>query len=172
MFSVAATKKKSVDRELNRRMRSLLRDIRDVNFAGKQGDTARGLGFSGGFLSDILNDKRGVGMDVISSAAKFRPIEVLRAIGIDPIAVALLVSEDSKGADVGLEGMPEEVRRAARAAIELLGCTADEVLMATRNAVLEFGDRSDDRDPEWWFGKIRDRVPRRQKSGLRKKSKR
>ena len=167
--NMAATKKKSVDSETNKKLRALATEIKDGSFGGYQNRTAVAIGVSGSFLSEFLGETRGAGVDLIAGIAKYRPLETLRYRHWVYSQATLLAFEES-GADMGELAFPEELRRAARAAMELLGCTADEVLSASQSALLEYGE-GDDRDPDWWLGKLRQRVPTRRRSGVRRKAK-
>jgi transcriptional regulator with XRE-family HTH domain len=167
---VAPTKKKSVDAPTNKRLREVALELKLSVFDDKQNRTARSLGVSGAYLSEFLGGTRGAGVDLITGLSKYRPLEVLRTLGINPRAIALLLSEEEAGLEMGAYRFPDELRRAARAAMELLGCTSDEVLSASEVVYAEYGDR-DDADPDWWLGKIRQRVPPRTKSGVHKKTK-
>lgn len=158
---------------MNRRLRIIVRGIRDNQFGGHQNEMAKSFKISGAYVSDFLNEKRGAGPELLQAVGRYKPLEVLRALDIAPESVLLLAGQEQEQEDSGVEAknFPDALQRAARAAMELLGCTADEVLRASNEIVTELG-RGDDseRDADWWLLEIRGRVPKRRRSHVRKRA--
>lgn len=158
---------KAFDPEVNDALRSMARRI--VASGVKQAVLADRIGVSAGFISDFLSEKRGGGMRVLTGLGRSYPLEFLELVGIEPATVATLwverpTGEDDQGGEMRV--LPESVRRAARAAIELDGCAPADAARAAAMAVAEFGEVPQ-ADPDWWLGKLRRHLPDRTGSGVR-----
>lgn len=166
-------KTKALEDKNNEVLRRALRDIITHHFSkppkGAQGRAAVALGVSGSFLSEVLSGSRGAGPELLRGIARYRPLEVLQALEIDPKTVLALWSDSGEEAGVlnGAE-IPDALRRAARAAIELLHCTADEARKAAESAWAET-THHEDADADWWLLQLRERLPRRKSSHVRRR---
>jgi hypothetical protein len=72
--------------------------------------------------------------------------------------------EGETGGEMG--NLPNDLKRAARAAIELFGCTPDAAVKAAEAALAKHGE-SPHGDPDWWLGKMRAFIEEYRKSGER-----
>lgn len=156
---------KSYDDETNEVLRALARKVKIELFSNNQTQMADEIGISASFLSDFLNEKRGAGLDMLVGLGKFAPLDLLNILGIDLGSVALLALPTSGGAE-GVMGLPDVVRRAARACIELTGCSPGEAGEAAVEAYETHGNVLNT-DADWWQQKIRDIVKGRARSGER-----
>lgn len=152
---------KAFDDSINERLRVLARKVLTEQCGGKQAELASRLGVSASFVSEFLNGGRGAGLETLSGLGRFAPLELLSILGIDPGVIVTLVEGHRE--EVGLAGLPEELRRAARAAVELTGCTPGEAGAAALAVYAEHGQRDD--DPDWWLLKVRKAIERAQASG-------
>ncbi len=159
-------KSKALKRESNDLLRDAVRAVIREDFDSAS-EAAVAFGVSGAYLSDFLAGNRGAGSALLFGVAKRDPIAFLRAIGVDPATVVVLWRETNKEGE--LPDLPEPLRRAARAAIELLHCHSDEAGKAAVNALEELGEGGEDRDPVWWLERLKERITRRTGSGVRKK---
>lgn len=157
---------KAFDDETNKSLRAVARKLRAGQFKEKQVALAVELGVTPSFLSDFLNARKGAGLDMLRGLARFAPLEVLAILRVDPGVIVTLVEGRHEELEAGLALMPEIVRRAARAAVELEGCTPGA---AGDAAVWCFGEHGavPDTDVDWWLGKIRKRLTETAKSGER-----
>jgi predicted transcriptional regulator len=158
---------KAFDDEINERLRDLAREMVRTRFDGNQSQLAEYLGVSGGFVSDFLNKKRGAGLETLSGLGRFAPLELLDILGIQPGVIVTLVEGLANQLEDGLASLPDELRRAARAAVELTGCTPGEAGEAALAVFTEQGPR-DGEEPDWWLLKIRAHLHARPKSGARR----
>lgn len=156
---------KSYDDVTNETLRALARKVMRERFEDKQVRLAEGLDLSTSFVSEFLNQGRGAGLEMLVGLAKFAPLETLSILGIEPELVVLLLSEKADGWE-GLMALPDIVRRAARACIELTGCTPGEAGDAAVEAFETHG-AVPGTDTDWWLTKIRGIVSGRAKSGER-----
>lgn len=154
--------------DTNAALRLLARRVIAERFGGTQARLAESFDVSEAFISDFLNEKRGAGLETLLGLARFHPLELLGIMGIDPSTIAVLwLDGGSSVEDDNMRRVPDEVRRAARAAVELTGCLPGEAGQAALAAWAEHGEVPG-ADPEWWLAKIRDHLPRRHGSGVRK----
>lgn len=157
---------KPYDDQTNEVLRALARKVKKSHFDDNQTSMAEAMDISGAFLSDFINEKRGAGLDMLVGLAKFAPLDLLTILGVDPGVIVMLAKENSEGLEAGLVALPDVVRRAARACIELIGCTPGEAGDAAVEAYEVHGDVPHS-DADWWQQKIRDIVKERAKSGER-----
>jgi hypothetical protein len=157
---------KSYDDQTNEALRALARVVKRDRFDGNQTQMAEGLGVSGAFLSDFINDKRGAGLDMLVGLGKYAPLDLLKILEIDPSVVVMMMARDAMGLEAGLMALPDGLRRAARACIELTGCTPAEAGDAALQAFADAGEPAIN-DPDYWLPKVRDVVKARPKSGER-----
>lgn len=151
--------------EVNDLLRELTQSVVDDCFSGKQAAFADAVGLSGPYVSEILGQKRGGGLELLISIARYRPLELLPILKIDPRTVSILWNEQrGEGAEMG--DLPNELKRAARAAVELFGCTPAVALQAASAALAKHGE-SPHADPDWWLGKMRGHIEEYRKSGER-----
>jgi transcriptional regulator with XRE-family HTH domain len=155
---------KAFDEDTNALLRKLAQALVDSQFNGTQAAFAKAIGLTPGFVSDFLNENRGAGLDLLRGVARYAPLELLEALQVDPRTVVLLAVERAEGGSMGK--LPNELARAARAAIELLGCTPAVALRAADAAFAEHGEFAHG-DPDWWLGKMREHIKDYQKSGER-----
>jgi transcriptional regulator with XRE-family HTH domain len=156
---------KNFGEEVNEQLRKLARSVVEVHFKGTQSSFASAIGVTPGFVSDFLAGKRGAGLELLRGVGKFRPIETLRILDISPRIVASLSLEQTTGeGDMG--DLPNELKRAARAAIELFGCTPHVAVKAAETAFRKYGEHPE-ADPDWWLGKMRGHIEEYRKSGER-----
>jgi len=157
---------KAFDDEINERLRSLARKLMADRGDGKGVRLAELLDVSPAFISEFLSGKRGAGLETLSGLGRFAPLELLSILGIEPGVVVTLIEGRHEEMEAGLSMMPEIVRRAARAAVELEGCTPGA---AGEAAVWCFGEYGavPDTDVDWWLTKIRKRLDSTAKSGER-----
>lgn len=152
------------DDETNDALRTLARKVMSDRGI-KQNKLAELIGVSPSYVSDFLNDNRGAGFAMLTGLGRLAPLEFLGMLDIDPGVVAAL--HEGKGLEGGdLMHVPDAVRRAARAVIELDGCTPGAAGDAAV-ALFEEHNRRLDQDADWWFAKIRKRVAESAKSGER-----
>lgn len=161
-------KSKALKDEANDQLRDAVRAIVKNDF-DTAGDAATAFGVSGAYLSDFIAGNRGAGAALLFGVAQHDPIAFLEAIGIDPKTVVILWRETDK--EGTLPELPDPLRRAARAAVELLHCHSEDAGKAAIHALDELGEGGDDRDPAWWLERLKERLPRRTGSGVRKKAK-
>lgn len=157
---------KAFDEKTNQILRVLARQMLKQEFDGVQSRLAKRLGVTAGFLSDFLSGKRGAGLDMLVGLGRFAPLEFLGVLGIEPGVVVTLIEGRHEELEAGLVNVPDVVRRAARAAIELEGCTPTAACEAALACWDEYG-AVPDTDADWWLGKIRKRISETSKSGER-----
>lgn len=158
---------KAFDDEINTQLRTLARRVMNERCEGKAVRLAELLEVSPAFISDFLNEKRGAGLETLSGLGRFAPLELLGILGIEPGVIATLLEGRANQLEDGLANLPDELRRAARAAIELTGCTPGDAGAAALAVFAEYGPREGD-DADWWLLKIRDYIRLRPKSGVRR----
>lgn len=157
---------KAFDDETNDILRRLARDLVMKRFGGIALRLAEMLEVSPSFVSEFLSGKRGGGLAMLTGLGRLAPLEFLGMLDIDPGVVAAL-HEGTVGAEgTDLMTMPEVIRRAARAAIELEGCSPGAAGDAAMAAFEEHGSVPGT-DVDWWLGKIRKRITETGKSGER-----
>lgn len=153
---------KAFEEDVNTSLRELARRVLMSRFGGTQARMAEQLNISPAFLSDFLNEKRGAGRELLAGLGRFEPLRLVAILGIDQRSLEVAL-EDSPIHEGAMAGTPEQLRRAARAALELTGCTAVQVSVAALDAFSEYGQQ--DADADWWLTKIRDRLPRQSSGG-------
>jgi hypothetical protein len=160
---------KSYDDQTNEVLRELARKVKRERFDDNQTKMAEGLGVSGAFLSDFINEKRGAGLDMLVGLGKFAPLDLLQILEIDPAVVVMMTANTTSVLEAGLMSLPDGLRRAARACIELTGCTPAEAGDAAVEAfdLVQAAGKGVPDDPDYWLQKIRDIVKARAKSGER-----
>ncbi|HEU4619515.1 MAG TPA: hypothetical protein VFV10_15870 [Gammaproteobacteria bacterium] len=157
---------KALPAEVIATLGALVQAVVDSNF-GTQKEMGKKTGLSQAHLSNVIKG-RGAGFHVLHALAQYRPADVARLLGIRPENIIALWSETSShGAAVG--ELPEFARRAARAAVELWGCTPDEAVAATRKA-LEMASDEEKAAPLAFLGLLRPYLPSKVKSGVRRKT--
>lgn len=156
---------KALEEDVNERLREVAVAIRESRFAGNQGELAEGLGISASYASDFINRKRGAGRDLLVGLGRLAPLELLSVLDIDPRVIVTLWREQAETGELDVMSMPEALRRAARAAIELYGCTPGEASAAAARAFKQFGEQPDE-DAEYWLAKLRKKLPERSESGV------
>lgn len=161
---------KAFDEKTNQILRVLARHVLKKEFGGVQSRLASKLGVTAGFLSDFLSEKRGAGLDMLVGLGRYAPLEFLGILGISPGVVVTLIEGKHEELEAGLVNVPDVVRRAARAAIELEGCTPGAACEAALACWEEWG-AVPETDADWWLGKIRKRISETGKSGERPSSK-
>lgn len=157
---------KAFDQQTNEILRGLARDVLKKKLDGNQAKLATGLGVSGSFVSEFLSGKRGAGLGTLIGLGQFAPLELLGILRIEPGVVATLVEGRNEELEAGLAMIPEVVRRAARAAVELEGCTPRDACDAALWCFQEHG-AVPGTDADWWLTKIRSRLASTAKSGER-----
>jgi hypothetical protein len=163
-------KTKALQPEENATLQALVRSVLDAHFPGRGGQSrfAEDTGVSQGHVSGMLNSGKGGGIQSLRALAKYRPVEVVRLLGISlPTLVGLWAETDPRGADMA--GLPEPLKRAARAAVELWGCTPDEAHKAALALLQQPQDPDQIRTPWEWASMLQAYLPPRSKSGLRRK---
>lgn len=172
-MAMAKAKTKALPAARNQKFREAVQALVDEEFGPRgQKQAAKALGISAPYLHDFLNEKRGAGPkgagpEILRGMAKFRPLDVLLALEMDPAVVAGVWREGAGRTEV-LGDLPEALRRAARAAIELTYCTAEDAILAARTALVEAGD-VEGADPDWWLIKVRRHLPERVASSVRRR---
>ena len=170
----AVVKSKALSDPRNDALREAVRRVIEQHFGkpprGAQGRAAKAFGVSGGYLSDFLSSNRGAGPELLHGVARYRPLDVLRALEIDPKTIRALWVDSDEADAVAVADIPEALKRATRAAVELLSCTADEAVKAAR-AALEETLHPEEADADWWLLQLRERLPRRKPSGVRRRVK-
>jgi hypothetical protein len=156
---------KALEEDVNERLREIAVAIREARYAGNQGDLAEGLGISASYASDFVNRKRGAGREMLVGLGRLAPLELLRVLEIDPKVIITLWTDQAVEGELDVMKMPEALRRAARAAIEVLGCTPSEASSAAALAFKQFGEQPDE-DALYWLEKLRKRIPERTESGV------
>lgn len=157
---------KAFDDEINERLRALARQVMADRCDGKNYRLAELIGVSAPFVSDFLSGKRGAGLETLSGLGAFAPLELLRILGIEPGVVVTLIEGKNDELEAGLAKLPDVVRRAARAAIEIEGCSPGAAGDAAVWCWNEYGAVPDS-DVDWWLGKIRKRLALTAQSGER-----
>lgn len=157
---------KAFDDEINDTLRALARKLLKEKFDGVQARMAEKLGMSGAFVSEFLSGGRGAGLETLSGLGRFAPLELLAILGIEPGVIVTLLEGRHEELEAGLAMMPEVVRRAARAAVELEGCTPGAAGDAAVWCFNEYG-AVPETDVDWWLTKIRKRLDSSAKSGER-----
>lgn len=162
-------KSKALRREENERVGSLLRDVLEVHFPGRGGQTAFAddTGVSQSHVSTTADGTKGAGVQMLRALAKYRPIEVVKLLGIK-LETLLELWADREGYVMN-DGLPDSMRRAARAAVELWGCSPDEAVVAAKKVMTLVEGDPDSHDPAALVGLFRPLLPRRAKSGTRPK---
>lgn len=161
---------KAFDDETNERLRAIARKRLVERYKDKQAPLAAELSVTGSFLSDFLSGNKGAGLDMLRGLARFAPLEVLTILGVEPGVIVTLLEGRHEELEAGLALMPEIVRRAARAAVELEGCSPG----AAGDAAVWCFDAHGavpDTDVDWWLTKIRKRLAETAKSGERQSEK-
>lgn len=122
-------------------------------------------------ISEAASAGRKGGVKLLRALAKFKPVEVLKILGVSPAALLAVWVESSKGAEelANVDGLPDSLRRAARAAIELYGCSADEAKAAVVAARLSEDGLDDETPADVWVMRLPKYLPTRKKSGVRPK---
>ena len=148
---------KSYDDETNERLRAVARRVMKDHMDGKQIRLAEKLGVSGSFVSEFLSGTRGAGLEMLVGLARFAPLDILEILHIDAGVVAALLagSQDEKG--TGIELLPDVIRRATRACIELSGCTPADACASALEIYAQFGDLPNT-TPDWWCAQIRQHI--------------
>ena len=157
---------KAFDDETNEQLRAIARRVLVDRFNAKQADLAEALDISAGFMSEFLNGIRGAGLETLIGLGRFAPLELLSMMEIDPAVIVTLLEGRNDEVEAGLANLPEVVRRAARAAIELEGCTPGAACEAALFCFQEHG-AVPGTDADWWLTKIRKRIDSSAKSGER-----
>lgn len=160
---------KAFDDETNQLLRQLAREVLRDKCDGKKVKLAELIGVSPGYVSDFLNENRGAGLDMLTGLGKLAPLEFLGMLGIDPGVVVLLASQRGEESEAGLLALPDILRRAARAVIELTGCAPGDAGDAAVAVFEQFGALPHT-DADWWCTKIRAYLDARPKSGERPSS--
>lgn len=157
---------KSYDDETNASLRAVARRVMNEHFGGKQTRLAKKLGMSGAFVSEFLSGGRGAGLETLIGLARFAPLEILSILQIDPVVVSALLAgaQEEEGTEIAM--LPDVIRRAARAAIELTGSAPADVCGAALEVYGTFGDLPNT-TADWWCAQIRENLARRSKSGER-----
>lgn len=151
--------------DVNEQLRKLARSVLENHYDGNQSSLAGAMGVTPSFISEFLSGKRGAGLDLLRGLGKFRPLELLQIMQVDPrIVVSLWVEHATAEGDMG--DLPNELKRATRAAIELFGCTPQAALKAAEAAFRKHGEHPES-DPDWWLGKMRGYIEEYRKSGER-----
>lgn len=157
---------KSYDDETNGRLRAVARRVMNDHYGGKQVRLAKALGVTPTFVSEFLSGTRGAGLQMLIGLARFAPMETLEILRIDYAVVRALLAgaQDERG--MGIDLLPDVVRRGARACIELTGCLPADACAA---AIEVFGDYGDlpNTNADWWCAQIRENLPKGSKSGER-----
>ena len=157
---------KAFDDETNETLRGLARKLMAERADGKGVRLAELLDVSPAFISEFLSGKRGAGLETLSGLGRFAPLELLRILGIEPAVIVTLLEGQSEELEVGLANLPEVVRRAARAAVELEGCTPGMACEAALECFREHG-AVPGTDTDWWLTKIRKKIDAGAKSSVR-----
>lgn len=154
------------DDATNEQLRRMAREIMAAKCDGKQNRLAEAIGVSPSYVSDFLNDNRGAGMEMLAGLGRLDPLRLLEILKIDPRWIVNLVNEGEPEDEAGLDVLPDVVRRAMRATIEVTGCAPAEAFEKALEAHEQHGDVHLD-DTEWWYLKVRGKIPERPKSGER-----
>lgn len=157
---------KAFDDEINERLRGLARDWIKTRGNGVDARLAEFLEASPAFVSEFLSGKRGAGLETLIGLGRFAPLELLRIVGIEPGVVVTLLEAKNDDLEAGLAKLPDIVRRAARAAIEIEGCSPGAAGDAAVWCWGEYGAVPES-DVDWWLGKIRKRLSLTAQSGER-----
>jgi hypothetical protein len=157
---------KAFDDEINERLRALARRVMAERGDGKNVRLAEMLDVSPAFVSELLSGKRGAGLETLIGLGRFAPLELLSILGIEPGVIVTLLEGTHDGLEAGLAKLPDVIRRAARAAIELEGCSPGAAGDAAVWCWNEYGAVPDS-DADWWLGKIRKRLSLTAQSGER-----
>lgn len=157
---------KAFDDEINEQLRALARRVMKEQGEGKQAQLAELLDVSAAFVSEFLSGKRGAGLETLSGLGRFAPLELLSILGVEVGVLLTLIEGRANQLEDGLASLPHELRRAARAAIELTGCTPGEAGQAALAVYAEVGDRQGE-EPDWWLLKLRKVLDKRPSSGVR-----
>lgn len=162
---------KALKAEENETLRELVRRVLDAHFPGRGGQTAfsDATGLSQPHISGLLNDGKGGGIQSLRAIAKFKPVEVVQLLHIRLETLVGLWSE-TEPEGVKLADLPEPVRRAARAAVELYGCTPDEAHAAALKVLARPTDPDEPPSPMELLIAMKPHIPPRSKSGVRRKS--
>jgi len=160
---------KALTKEENKDLQLLTQAVLDAHFGGHGAQTrfAKAANISQSTVSDLVRKGEGGGVASLRALAKYRPVEVVKLLGIE-IATLVGLWSESNPQGVDMAELPDNLRRAARAAVELFGCSPDEAHQAAQ-AVLRDPADPDTRDAELWLMDIRPKLPSRQKSGVRRK---
>lgn len=156
------------DEDTNERLRSLAKSLKDNRFQGRQNRLAEAMDLTPGFISEFLNGSKGAGLELLVGLGRLAPLELLEMLRIDPRLIVNLVKErgeDGTGEESDVV-IPDAVRRAMRAAIEVTACSPTQVYDKTLEALEQHGEVHLD-DPEWWLTKILKRIGDQPKSGER-----
>lgn len=155
---------KAYSDDVNDLLRALAQSAIDLHFEGKQGRFAKKNGLSAPFVSEFLSGKRGAGLELLMTIARYYPVQLLQILGIEPSSLLVLWSGREDGDPV--TELPNELKRATRAAIELFGC-APSVAMKAANAAYAKHGETPHADPDWWLGKMRGHIDEFRKSDER-----
>jgi transcriptional regulator with XRE-family HTH domain len=156
-------------RDANALLRTLAKTLMDAGLT--QAELADRCGVTASFMSEFLNENRGAGMKLLRGIGKSFPLQFLEILDIDAGTVANLWLKNGPKGGENQEGemrkmLPEVVRRAARAAVELNGCSPDEAVAAAYRAFQEHGEVVGS-NPDWWLIQLREFLPKRTGSGTR-----
>lgn len=71
LFPMGNKGTKALDPHVTERLRAIVREIVNKDFAGSQKDAAKAIGVAQPTISDILAEKRGVGVNVLTKLARY-----------------------------------------------------------------------------------------------------
>ena len=148
---------KSYDDDTNQRLRVIGRRVMNERFGGKQIRLAEAVGISGSFMSEFFSGSRGAGLETLIGLARFAPLEILDILRIDPTVVGELLAGAQEERGSGIELLPDVVRRAARACIELSGCPPADACASALEVYARYGDLPNT-TADWWCSQIREHV--------------
>lgn len=165
-------KSKALRLEENERVGALLREVLDAHFPGRGGQTAFAddTGLSQSQISSTLDGIKGAGIQTLRAIAKYRPVDAVKLLGIRLETLLELWTE--RESYVMSDSLPDSMRRAARAAVELWGCSPDEAVAAAKQLMPIVKGDPDSVDPGALVVMFRPLLPERKKSGTRLKSQR
>jgi hypothetical protein len=153
---------KAFNDETNTKLRAIALTVMKRDFGGNRTKLARHLKVTPTFVSDFLNHKRGAGLDLLSGLGRYAPLEVLSILGIRPVVITTLAERGKDETGEALAKLPDELRRAARAAIELTGCTPGEACEVAVDLFKEIGV-VEKADVDFWLPKVRKAIEAGQK---------
>jgi hypothetical protein len=156
---------KALDEDVNEQLRTFARGLLKNGRFESQVALAKAMSVSPGFVSDFLSEKRGAGRELLVGLGRLAPLELLKILEIDPRVIVDLWGDGTGNGEIEMKA-PDGLRRAARAAIELTGCTPADAHQAALVVLAEWGERAD-ADADWWLTKLRKKLPERTESGVR-----